>query len=444
MSNYLSNISPDSFSGMVFAFEGIKRSVVIINGPTGCKFYHSATSDNQTIKQFEFDPLNYPEKWYFGQPRVPCTYLDSGDYIYGSREKLGEALTFIRDHVPFDIICIVNSPGAALIGDDLTGITNKVIKDKHVVIVETPGFSSNICAGYETATIELLKQLLTQTHESQHTNSKQNMLSNKGNKKTKVNVLGLSIFHKYHTGDIAEIKRLLNLCGIEINCFLCADCDTNDIKNIGDSELNIVIHPEYGKKTALYLNESLNTPYYICDGPPIGFSATEKMITEICTILGKDASLFINDSKKARARAYSYISRVNSLSGLPKGVEFAVEGTYSTLYSYTNFLVRYFGMILECASVIDESVDYYKDKLFNLTKELGLENALEMKVMETNSEMVFGSGNTIAGLRLRKHEFVGIEISLPTLGYIDIIPKTHLGITGALTLTEQVLNSLIF
>lgn len=37
-----------------------------------------------------------------------------------------------------------------------------------------------------------------------------------------------------------------------------------------------------------------------------------------------------------------------------------------------------------------------------------------------------------------------VEVSLPSLGYVDVIPKTHLGIQGALMLTEQIINSLLF
>ena len=430
MSGYLSNITPDSFSGIVFALEGVSRSVVLINGPSGCKFYHSATSDNQTIKQFEFDPLNYPEKWYFGQPRVPCTYLDNSDYVYGSREKLCDALEFLRDNVAFDIMCIVNSPGAALIGDDLRGIAEDILGDKPLVTVETPGFSSDICVGYETVAMELLKQM--------------HIDENPEKKPKAVNIIGLSIFHKYYAGDIAELKRLLALCEIEVNCVLCADCDLESLKNIGSAALNIVIHPEYGLQTAEYLRVRFGTPFFVCDGPPIGFTAVEKLICGVGAALDADVSAFTVESERARARAYSHISRVNSLTGLPKGVEFSVEGTYSELYAYTSFFVQYFGMILECASVLNENCDFFKGRFVGLLDDLGLSNALQRNIMEVGSEMVFGSGSTIAGLRLRGRDFVGIETCLPTLGYIDVVPKTHLGIHGALTLVEQVLNSLIF
>ncbi|MDR2620537.1 MAG: hypothetical protein LBC29_05420, partial [Propionibacteriaceae bacterium] len=114
--NSITTITPDGLSGAIFALEGVRGAVVLLNGPTGCKFYHSSTAEAQFLKSSELDPLSYPEKLYFGQPRVPCTYLDSDDYVYGSSAKLGEALRELWERVPFELLGIVNSPGAALIG----------------------------------------------------------------------------------------------------------------------------------------------------------------------------------------------------------------------------------------------------------------------------------------------------------------------------------------
>ncbi len=427
--NCLKNITPDSFSGLVFAMEGIDNTVVLINGPTGCKFYHSAVSDSQSIHQFEFDPLNYPEKFYFGQPRVPCTYLDNRDYVYGSMDKLTEALDFLSNEVSFDLLAVINSPGASLIGDNLKDIVSRKVKGKKYVVIETPGFSDNICSGFEKAAIETLKQLCSPMGAV---------------KSARVNILGLSIFHKNYRGDVEEIKRLFKMCGIEINCFLCSECNPESIEKIPAADLNIVLNPEYGYNTAIFLKEMYKTSYYICDGPPIGFEATEKFMRDICGILNKDCSLFTAESEKSRADAYAFISRVNSLTGLPKGVNFALEGTYSEIYSYTSFLVKYFGMILECASVLNEEIDVFKDRAVKLLSEMKLEGAMQHDILNTKSELVFANGNTIAQLKLKGHSFSGIEISLPTLGYIDVIPKTQLGLKGALMLTEQVLNGLMF
>ena len=101
--SYLTSITPDSLSGLLFSLEGIRDGVVLLNGPSGCKFYHSSVSDGQMIRSLDFDPLSYPEIWYFGQPHVPCTSIDNGDYVYGSEEKLREILKFLRDNVKFNV-----------------------------------------------------------------------------------------------------------------------------------------------------------------------------------------------------------------------------------------------------------------------------------------------------------------------------------------------------
>ncbi|MDR1177410.1 MAG: oxidoreductase, partial [Spirochaetaceae bacterium] len=68
MSFYTENIAPDSFTGALFALEGVRDGCTILNGPTGCKFYHSAISDSQFMRQAVYSPLEYAEG-FFGQPR---------------------------------------------------------------------------------------------------------------------------------------------------------------------------------------------------------------------------------------------------------------------------------------------------------------------------------------------------------------------------------------
>jgi nitrogenase molybdenum-iron protein alpha/beta subunit len=425
----LTNITPDSLSGIIFALEGIARTAVLLNGPTGCKFYHSAISDSQMIRQRDFDPLRFPAIWHFGQPRVPCTYLGSRDYVYGSRAKLMEALPYLRGRGDSDLICVVNSPGAALIGDDLRGIAREALPDAHCVTVETPGFSENIFAGYDTAA----KALFSQLH-----------IPKKTARPATVNLLGLSIFHRNFQGDLAEITRLLNLCGIRVVCALFAGYGLEAIRSMPEAALNVVLYPEFGLATAQLLEETYGTPYVAPDGPPIGFSATEELIAAVCDKLGCGGAAFEEESGRARARAYTHISRVHSLSGLPKGTKFALEGTYSELYAYTRFFAGYFGMILDSVSVFCPERGERMETYIALLDSLGMSAALKRGLPETEAELVFASGGAIAALKLRKREFTGVEIALPTLGYIDVLPKANLGVSGALLLTEQVLNGLLF
>jgi nitrogenase molybdenum-iron protein alpha/beta subunit len=266
-----------------------------------------------------------------------------------------------------------------------------------------------------------------------------------------VNILGISLHHKYFAGDIAELKRLLNLCQIRVNCCLCAESDLAEIRDIPAAALNLVVHPEYGLRTAEYLKSRFGTPF-ISAGPPIGFAATEALMSQVCSQLKVDDAAFIEESERARARAYAHISRVNSLTGLPKGVGFAVEGSYSELYAYLNFLIHYLAMVPAALKPLSQSSDCFQARLETLLDEIDLVELLEQArqdSFEQNStaagaDVILASGVTIARAKLSGHRFVGIETALPTIGYLDIVPKTHLGVQGALFLTEQVLNALLF
>jgi len=434
-SHYLTNITPDSISGIIFTYEGIRGSIVLMNGPTGCKYYHSAISDSQMLRGTDFDPLNYPELMYFGQPRVPCTYLDTRDYIYGSREKLEEALHYFCSSTDFDIIFIVNSPGAALIGDDIAAIAAAAAPGRTVITIESPGYSKTEWYGADFACREMILQLLPLIKRQKKHPSERPC----------ANLLGFSIFQKNHEGDLLEIKRLLNLCGIDVSCSLCCGCTPEEIKNLASADLNIVVNASYGRGTAELLAKECGTPYMECRGIPVGFPGMEELIKDVCRRLNVSPAGALEELEKARARAYIYLSRLDSLTGLPKSVPFAIQGTVSQCLGYCRFLIRYLGMAADCVAVLspDRNDPEYRD-LYDLLSSKNMADALEKDILSTDAQLVFADGSIIAKLKFMKHDFSGIEINLPSIGYVDIVPKTHIGAAGGLALTEQVINGLMF
>ena len=392
--NELRSIAPDGISGMIFTMEGIKNSVILLNGPMGCKFYHSTTSqflmprpalylpvnEGDEAVEVRFDFLN---EWFFRQPRVPCTWLDGHDYVYGTLEKVTDGLRYIKEHVPCDLITVVNAPGASLIGDDPREICREIFPDIPAIVLESPGFSTEYYDGCDTAILELFRQAGDRLWKD---------AVKKGadaSRKPTVNILGISIWQKYALGDMNEIRRILSLCGIDVNTILCAGCTVNEIRKIPEADLNIVLYPEMGLSGAKWLQQNLGMPYYVCEVPPIGFDATAVFAEEISQLLKTDCSKVKEEIEVARAKA--------SFPSQEKGI--------------TQFLSDYLGMIADTSDI-----------------------------SHTKAEVVFSDANIISELMLRDKEFCGIEIANPTMGYVDVIEKTLLGINGALFLTEQVLN----
>ncbi|MCQ2512304.1 MAG: oxidoreductase, partial [Lachnospiraceae bacterium] len=321
-------IKPDSLTGIIFAMEGIKKAMVLLNGPMGCKFYHSTTSQFLSLRPMLHLPsgdgeqkvpvdYNYLNEWFFRQPRVPSTALDGYDYVYGTGEKVAEALKYIHDMVDFDLLAIVNSPGASLIGDNLKELADRILPDKNCVMLESPGYSLEYDEGYQIASLELLKQMKGLINQEDFENK------NAADKK-RVNLLGLSIWDRYLEGDRAEWKSMLDLCGIEVNCCLCAENTFEELRNITKADLNIVIDPDRSLESAKYLKQTYGMEYYICESLPVGFAATEKIIGDICGILHENAQAFTAASEYARAVVYSKVNDIYHMCGLPRGATFAV------------------------------------------------------------------------------------------------------------------------
>ncbi len=525
---YLKNITPDSLSGLIFGFQGIRNALVILNGPTGCKFYHSITAENQSVEKDDYDTLNWPDEWFFGQRRVPCTYLDKRDYVYGSEDKLRDAVREVLSRVHTDVLAVVNSPGAALIGDDLERIVRGALtacgyivdqnpnalwdqnrsdkqdpttdrghkgtpdklhenaadkgadsmgsaeNSRRIVLItcQSPGWSRDIITGYREAARTVIDTFCKDTdgargQEPEETYDQESSADNRSysanGRQPSVNLLGLSIYQKYHAGDVAEIRRLFGLMGIRVNTALLCESTPDELRAVPDASLNVVIDPDWGLDSAEYLKEKFGTPYVVSEyGYPVGFKAMEHLILDVCGSISSAAPSSDHDGgtadtsctggkaepdiaavspqtalielERARAKAYVHLARISSLTGLPKGTRFSVFGDPALKRGYSAFLTEYLGM-----RNVENGFDDQEDP--RGAENDGCGGSQDGRAAEPCPEIVLADGNTIARMKAEGKRFSGIEISLPSIGYIDVIDKTHLGAAGGLFLIEQILNS---
>lgn len=255
-----------------------------------------------------------------------------------------------------------------------------------------------------------------------------------GEKAKRVNILGMSIYDKNHIGDLAEIERMLSSAGIEINCADLINSDRDSVKGMGNVGLNIVINEENGLEIAKYLKKLYGTEFIV--SKPIGFDASDRFMEEVCGKLDANIEAYRVLSEKARTRAFWQINKVNSMHGLPSKTTFGVEGTSSTIIAYMDFLCDYFDMV--CFGVSLDS-DKRDKRLEEKLAERGMEDALKNSDF-VGCQVVFAKGSTIAKLKMEGNVFSGVEIENPSLGYMDVVPKCQFGLTGALWITEQVLN----
>ena len=176
--------------------------------------------------------------------------------------------------------------------------------------------------------------------------------------------------------------------------------------------------------------------------PTIGFDATLAFVRQVCGALNVNPEKAIATVEKAKARAYLYLARFSSLRGLPKGALFSIKAEASIAFTLTKWLSTYLGMIPAAISILPETDRSFEPKIAAFLDEINYREALQNPVMETPTHILFADGNTIAGLKLAGQTCCGVEIALPSLGYLDITEKQLLGEQGALFLLEQIINGL--
>ncbi len=421
-------IMPDSFTGAIIAIEGIRDAAVLLNGPTGCKFYHGAVSENQMPRADLLDPLYYSEEFYFGQPRVPVTYLDDYDYVFGATDKLEKILPVVarKGH---GLIAVINSPGAALIGDDLLRFINNADLPVPCIAMENTGFSQPLFSGFQSAVMAVLSGISVRQPEK---------------RKKCVNLMGISIFHHHWQGNVVELTALLSACGITVNTTICAGCTLSDFENIAKAQLNVVVHAEYADALVPFMAERFNMDSFVPPGgAPVGFEATESWITGVCELLNVDPAPALGRIKCARQKSHGALNRFNALTGLPKGATFAIDADASLALPLVTWLYDYLGMVPVSVRV-NAGVPALLDKIKIFLHKIHCDEAWQAEVGQgAPPDVVFGNGAVIARYRLAGRPFTGIEISLPAGTYQHVIPKTYMGPQGCLYLIEQIINGLV-
>ncbi len=420
------NIEPDGLTGALLAVESITDARAVLNGPLGCKYYHGFLADYQYPRPRAASFHDRQEKYYFGQPRIPCSYLDEDDYIAGAKDKLENLLPTIskkRD----GLVVIVNSPGAALIGDDIEGAIREFGDPARMIALEEPVFSVPASTTYDGTICHVLEQITMQ----------------EGRKLDEgVNLLGLSIMHNNWQGAVHELKSLLVMLGLFVFSAPGTACSLNDLQLSVGASHNIMVCPEYGARTADWYAAHGIPTFTSVEGAPIGFDATEAWVKGIATMTQSDPTSALSSIRADRERACQLLDRFNLLTGLPKGATFAVKADSSVALPLTKWLYNYLGMVPSSVTVNPGSSEQDSSLLAEFLNSIGLEDVITDCIINSRADIVLADGHTAELIKASRRCQVGIPLSLPGTGSVDFVQKPYFGSKGALQLLDRIVNGM--
>ena len=325
------NTEPDGFLGAVLAAEGFPGMTALINGPGGCRSRAQILVRELTGTYEGEDPGCCRSKYFSRQTRLPCTYLNADDIIFGAGNKIAEGLCSVLSAAGQTDAVLVDTLGASVqVTDRRTAVERSGFAER--TVLADPDLASLTCGeGFDRTVTAIVQHWRpVQGHRG----------------RPAVNLLGYSYGDSGWSFGRQNLTGLIGLLGVDV--IACPGCGSGkeEIAASGAADLNILIHPEYAADTAAWYSRELGIPTRVpAHGAPIGYPAIRSFLTETAAALGLDPAPALTAVTAEEQAVASILASSDKAAGSLHGYGMFLAGMPSTVLPLAEWLRDWFCLL---------------------------------------------------------------------------------------------------